>query len=105
MAKARVKIYGHPGFEPYRKDELESEFVTEGGMHCSGTPYFTEESPSQKPQGACFFVAPINYEGLGPWMPRARYDHLIFMHKFNKQDRRGEYFHIPFGGKIDISAE
>ena len=60
-----------------------------------------------------FFVFPLDYAGLfpvghsgadDPSYPRAHYQHLMIAHRFNWDTRRGEYIHIPYGGRIEIEA-
>lgn len=36
--------------------------------------------------------------------PRSKYSHLIAMTDFDWKTRRGTFFHVPYGGRIEIEA-
>jgi len=95
--RARVRVFYHPCGRD--EGEVQSDFETTGGMIPSGDA-FRERGI----KGACFFVFPLDYSGLDDAFPRAHYEHLVIAHNFDWKTRRGEYIHIPFGGKIEISA-
>jgi hypothetical protein len=117
IPKARVTIFTCPLLgEGPETAQVQSQFETTGLMHLG------HEIPSN---GACFFIILIDYSGLDHYgeyrvdtpfdkdklppafnytMPRAHYQHLLVLHNFNWETRRVSYFHVPYGGRVEIEA-
>lgn len=112
MSLARVKIYDRstPGYP----DELHNEFVTSGMQPFARNKNFPDLYGKRHFMGeyevkpdCYFYVFCTTYEVYppNPGMPRSEQHFILIADKWDDDTRQGNYIQMPYGGRIEITAE